>query len=195
MRDLSTYSTTDLSLTAGERRRARSQTAGPLWFDAVLRPHRSLGSRDFRTLMGAVAGVSVLAAMRASALGAWPVAVIFLLDAALLYGAFRLSYLSARGFETLQLTRRALILTRVCRRGRASSHAFDPGRVRVRLVGETPALADLVLEEGGRYVKVGRDLPPTERADIAEALARALDARRAGAPPLRAYAASMSSSE
>ena len=192
MSDLSTHS--DLSLTAAERRRAGARRAEPLWFDAVLRPHRSLGRRGFRSLAVGVAGVSLLAAIRVSTIGAWPVAAFFLIDAVLLFGAFKLSSLSARGFETLQLTRQALILTRISWRGRVEARAFDPERVRVRLLGETPALAGLLLEEGARRVEVGRELPPAERAEIAEALARALDTKRAGAPPLQAHAPIMSSS-
>jgi len=195
MTKMSTYAAADISLTPAERRRAGIETAEPLWFDAVLRPHRSLTRDGFLALVVVAGGVSLLAALRFWSLGAWPVATIFLLDAVLLYVMIRLSYTAARGFETLQLRASALILTRVSWRGRVESRVFHPNQVRVSLVGTTPAMADLVLEEGGRSERVGRDIPPAERVELAEALGRALDGKRAGGSPMPDQSLNRSSSE
>jgi len=184
MSDLSIDRAGDLALTPAERRRARADTAEPLWFDAVLRPHRSLGRRGFLAATGILAGISALVALRFWALGAWPVAVVFLLDAALIYAAFKLSYATARSFETLQLRPGALILTHVSWRGRVDARAFNPDWVCVELMGADAASADLVLSDGQSHAIVGRFLPPHERAEVAEALSDALARRKAGAPPI-----------
>lgn len=175
----------DIALSARERRLARIDSAEPLWFDAVLRPHRSLDKRGFFILMGAVAAVTVIGGVRTLVLGAWPVAGFFVLDAALIYGAFKLSYASARDFEAIQLKRDALVVTRVSWQERVESWVFDPAWVQVAMADADEHHARLTLRERGKQVAVGRFLPPDERAQVGEALTAALARHRAGAPPAR----------
>jgi len=185
MQDLSINAAADLALTDAERRRAGLERRGPLWLDAVLRPHRSLTRRGFAVLCAAAGAVSLLAMLRFWMLGAWPVAVIFLVDAILLYGAFRLSYARGRSFEVIQLNDTALIVTRVGWTGRVTSWAFNPDWVRVELAGgRGGGHPELILFERDQKAVLGHFLPPGEREDVANALKEALARRKAGAPPI-----------
>src|SRR5690606_40871520 len=56
-------------------------TARPLYFNAVLHPHRSLGPRGFLILMLAVGLVSFSAGVAFAVKGAWPIVGFFGLDA------------------------------------------------------------------------------------------------------------------
>lgn len=167
----------DLALSADEARLVGPPPAAPLWFDAVLRPHRSLGGRGFFMLMIAVALVSALAAGRFFLLGASPVAAFFLLDAALLYGAFRLSYARACAFETVRLAPHVLDIAQVNWRRRVRRETLNPLWVRLE---PAPAVR---LCERRRCVELGAFLSPAERADFAAALGTALHALKTGQPP------------
>ena len=149
-----------------------------VWFDAVLRPHRSLGRRGFVLLMAVVVAVSLVAGLRFAVAGAWPVLAFFLLDAAILYGAFKLSYLSGRLFETIRLKERELVVERVHPLGRVETWRFNPYWVRVRLKHAGQHHCRLEIGSHGQSVAVGRFLPPGERREVAAALKHALAAQR-----------------
>ncbi len=166
-----------LALSPAEARLVGPAPKGRLWFDAVLRPHRSLGGRGFVALMVAVALVSALAAGRFLLLGASPVAAFFLLDAVLLYGAFRLSYARARSFETVRLARHVLDVAQVDWRHRVRRAALNPHWVRLE---QAPAVR---LCERRHRIELASFLSPAERAEFAAALGIALHAVKTGQPP------------
>lgn len=176
--------TDDLSLTAHERRLAGVERGQPLWFNAVLRPHRSLDRRGFIILLGSVCAIAGLSALRFLVLGAWPVATFFLLDAGLIYGAFRLSYATARAFEVVQLGRDTLIVTRVDWRGRARCWSFNPIWARIVVKGDVDRPDMVALEERQARAIVAQCLSPRERGDFARALETARRALLDGKPPL-----------
>ena len=149
-----------------------------VWFDAVLRPHRSLGRRGFAILMAVVVAVSLAAGLRFAVAGAWPVLAFFLLDAAIIYGAFKLSYLSGRLFETIRLKERELVVERVHPLGRVETWRFNPYWVRVRLEHAGQHHCRLEIGSHGKSVAVGHFLPPGERREVAAALKHALAAQR-----------------
>lgn len=145
--------------------------------------------------MGLLA-LSALAALRFWFLGAWPVAAFFIVDALLIWGAFRLSYAHARSFETIALLEDALIITKTSWRGKTDRHQFDPYWVRIAITdppsperrqAATPRLylqARLYLQERGQSLEVGEALSPPERLSLAEALKTTLATKKAGHPPL-----------
>ncbi len=157
---------------------------GPLWFDAVLRPHRSLGRRGYLVMFGLVFLVSSLAVLRFLFLGAWPVAALFFLDAALLWGGFKLSYATARAFEAIQLSEDALVVTKVSWRGKVQSWVFHPHWVRVEIEGDGDDFAYVHLREGHKSVSLGECLSQTERFDMGQTLQTALVKKKAGGKPL-----------
>ena len=149
-------------------------------FRAVLSPHRSLGPTGFIVLMFAIGAVSFVTGVVFLMMGAWPVFGFFGLDVLLVYLAFRLNYRSGRRYETIELTRDRLTLTRVHPSGRSESIAFNPYWVQVRLWQTASGRSDLRLASHGHEVPVGRFLTEDERADFAEALTAALAAARGG---------------
>jgi uncharacterized membrane protein len=148
--------------------------AESVYFDAVLRPHRSLGPAGFAALMFGVAGISFLAGLRFWALGAWPVAAFLALDVLLIYGGFKLSYWSARRYEAIRLTERALTVHQVDPRGNATVWSFQPYWLRVDIAATSDEDGPLTLASHGHAVEIGAFLPPTERREVGQALARAL---------------------
>ena len=145
-----------------------------LLFDAVLRPHRSLGPRGFLALMIFVALVSFAAGVAFVAMGAWPVFGFFGLDALALYVAFKLSYRSGRLYETVQVDEAELRVARVQPDGRSQAWSFPAYWARIALVGEPDGPGQVVLTSHGRSVAVGAFLAPEEREIFAAALGEAL---------------------
>lgn len=148
-------------------------------FRAVLYPHRSLGPRGFLILMLAIGAVSFITGMVFLLMGAWPVFGFFGLDVALIYIAFRLNYRSGRIYETVELTREALTVTRVHPSGRQESFAFNPYWVRVHLAEGPQGRTDLRLASHGDEFAFARFLTDDERRDFSNALAGALARTRA----------------
>ncbi len=146
----------------------------PSVFEACLRPHRSLGRRGFVILMGAVAAVSLLASMRFWIIGAWPVSAFFVLDVALLWGAFKLNNHAARRFEAVELREDELVVRQVDPRGRERATRFQPYWVRVERPDPELLHSQLVLRSHGRSLAVGSFLPMEERIAFADALGEAL---------------------
>ena len=112
----------------------------PRRFSAVLTPHRSLGPKGFMVLMGAICAVSFGTGLLFYLLGAWPVIGFMGLDVALIYVAFKLNFRALRVYETVDLTKEALTVTRVAPDGRSQSWSFSPYWVRVQVderVGRT----------------------------------------------------------
>ncbi len=174
---MSTQEPVPLDLSPAEARLVGPPPAGPLWLDAILRPHRSLGARGFVVLTVAVALVSALAAARFLVLGATPVAAFFLLDAVLLYGAFRLSFARARGFEVVRLAPHVLDIAQVDWRHRVRRAALNPHWVRLE---RAPVVR---LCERRHCIELASFLSPAERTEFAAALATALHAVKTGHPP------------
>lgn len=143
-------------------------------FSALLVPHRSLGPRGFLILMAAVGVVSFAAGTAFLMMGAWPVLGFFGLDVLLIYWAFRMNYRAARLYETVDLTRQKLTVTRVQPSGRRQSWEFNPYWVRLEILRRPGRACELVLTSHGRSMLVGHFLSEDEKLDFAQALERAL---------------------
>ena len=151
-----------------------------VYFDAELRPNRSLGPAGFLALMGFLVLVSFAAGAAFALVGAWPVFGFFGLDVLLVYVAFRLNYRSGRLRETIRLDETSLEVRRVQPDGRARSWTFQPYWLRLSEPDPEDPDSHLVLRSHGRSLVVGAFLSPEERADLARALALALARQRAG---------------
>lgn len=149
-------------------------------FSATLTPHRSLGPRGFVVLMSVLGGVSFVAGIVFAWLGAWPILGFFGLDVLIVYVAFKLNYRSGRLYETLDLDRDALRLTRVHPSGRRERFDFSAYWVRVILDTASDGRSAMRLSSHGRTVTFGAFLTDDERLSLADALKKALlNARRA----------------
>ena len=144
-------------------------------------PHRSLDARGFRLLLALFAGCCVVSSVPFVVLGAWPVAGFLGLDIVLLYGAFRLSYRAARGYEDVLVTPVELSVARVSAAGRRREWRFSPGFVRLeRQEMEEYGVTRLDLVSRGRRLEVAAALGPQARADFARDLSGALAQARRG---------------
>jgi uncharacterized membrane protein len=153
--------------------------ADPVFFDAVLTPHRSLGPRGFLILMSVLAAISFVSGVVFVSIGAWPVFGFFGLDVLLVYVAFRASYRQARAFETVTLTEAALLIRRVSDRGAEQSFCLEPYWLQVEIAEPAEHGAPLILSSHGKRLSVGAFLTAEERAELARALRAALANRKA----------------
>ncbi len=148
--------------------------AAPVFFEAVLYPHRSLPPHGFVVLMAVLGGVSFAAGVTFVMMGAWPIFGYFGLDVLLVYLAFRASYKSARQHEWVRLTEETLTVEHVSVRGERRRWQFQPFWLRVVLEEKDDDSSCLILTSHGRRLVVGSFLAPAERKSVALALKDAL---------------------
>jgi uncharacterized membrane protein len=147
--------------------------AEPVHFSTSLRPHRSLSPVGFKWLIRTVILANLVIGLPMYLLGAWPVAGFAGLDVALLWWLFYRNYADARRSETLELTDRELVVTRVAPGGEREEHRLESYWLRVER-GER-----LVLTSRGNRVVVGRFLAPAERRRVGAELEAAIAVMRA----------------
>ena len=147
---------------------------GPLFFERVLSPHRSLPAPGFHVLMGLLGLISLAVGIGFVSIGAWPVIGFFGLDVGLVYLAFRLNYRSARQSETLRLAGDAFTVERVSVRGERRSWRFQPFWLRVVIEERPDASNRLLVASHGRSLVIGDFVPPTTRRDLAVTITEAL---------------------
>lgn len=158
------------------------------FFEAELKPHRSLGPRGFAILMAFVAVIGFAGGAAFWIAGAWPVFGFLGLDVLLIYVAFRLSYRQARLREYLRLDGDRLTVQRIGLDGRIRRWDLQPYWVRVECDTDAEGRGPLRLWSHGRALTIGGFLSPDERLDLAgrlrEALHRWREPRGAGLRPI-----------
>ncbi|MBV8566556.1 MAG: DUF2244 domain-containing protein [Methylobacteriaceae bacterium] len=150
-------------------------------FAARLSPYRSLPRRGFRVLLMVFAGACFITGLPFVALGAWPIVSWMGLDVVVFYLAFRSNYRAARAYEHIRLTPLELQLARVSPRGARTEWRFNTAWVRLeRREHEEFGLERLALVSRDKRVEIARFLGPDQKAEFAEALARALSLAKRG---------------
>jgi uncharacterized membrane protein len=155
-----------------------ADTARPILFHALLRPHRSMSPTGFRVLMGVLVVAFFSLGLGFFLVGAWPVIGFCGFEVLLIWWCFKLNFRSLRRYETLLLTDDALELRRVQPDGTVERIAFQPYWLRLRLDEAPGRSSRLVLSSHGREISVGGFLAPDERVDLARALEQALRRQR-----------------
>jgi len=151
----------------------------PVFFEAVLYPHRSLPPQGFVILMLLLGLASFAAGVTFVMMGAWPVFGYFGLDVLLVYIAFRINYRRARQHERVRLTLDRLTVEQISVEGEKRSFEFQPYWLRI-ILDESPTDSNrLILTSHGRQLALGGFLAPIERQTLAEALRDALSRWRA----------------
>lgn len=159
-------------------------TGERIFFDAILRPHRSLPASGFRLLMLASAAALLAVGLLFWMVGAWPVIGFCGLEFVLLYAGFRLNYRAGRAYERLRLSDEGLEVSRVRPNGRISRiWRLQPAWLRIDIDNPPDHDSQLTLSSHGRRMVVGSFLTPDERLEVAEALRDALDRWRAAPHP------------
>ena len=152
--------------------------AQPLYFDAELMPHRSLGAAGFRVLFVVVVMANLVVGSVFYFSGAWPVFGFMGLDVALLYFLFRLNYRSANLKETLRLSQDALIVSRRQPNGEEQRWSLEPYWLRIETDDPPRHGSRLTLVARNRRLAIGDFLSPDERLALAQALRAALHRQR-----------------
>lgn len=160
---------------------ATSAPSAEAIYQARLVPHRSMTPRQahlFVLLFGA--GTCVLS-LPFYILGAWPVIGFMGLDVLALYVAFRVSFRSARVFESLRLTPFELMIVKAGARGVRQERRFDTYWLRLEEeTDEEFGTQRVLLVSRGERVEIGAFLAPKQKAELAEELSRALAEAKRG---------------
>jgi len=154
---------------------------GPLYFDAILTPNRSLPRWGFRLLMASMVVFLGSLGFAFAQLGAWPVSGFCGLEFVLVWGAFHLNYRSGRMYEQIRLDEKELTISRVVPNRPVKSFVFQPTWVRVAIDNPPQHDSKLLLSSHGRTISVGSFLSPDERLEVAEALREAIERWRSPA--------------
>jgi uncharacterized membrane protein len=150
-------------------------------FTARLTPHRSLGPRGFRILMGASFVATTALSLPFFLLHAWPIVGFLGLDVLAIYVAFRLNYRAARAYEDFRLTYFELAVARANAAGLKREWSFAPAFVRFERVDHQEfGPQRLSLISRGRRLDVAHFLGPDEKAEFATAFSRALQIAKSG---------------
>jgi uncharacterized membrane protein len=149
-----------------------------VYFDATLRPHRSLDERGFLLVMGAVAAGGFLIGTAFFMAGAWPVAGFAGLEILLVYIAFRMNFRDARRHERLRLSDSGLEISVVDPSGKATTRVLEPSWVNVSMDDPPEHHSKLTLGSHGIRYEVGRFLQPEEKVEVARELRAAIQRYR-----------------
>jgi uncharacterized membrane protein len=152
-------------------------TSSPVLFEAVIIPHRSLGKRGLRTLMGALAALSVLVAIGLWIAGAWPVIGFTGLEAALAVWLLRRHAAVEGHSEVLLLSDDGLRIIRSTR-GSRSEMQVPIGWLRSSLEERPGRAPALMLRATGVAIEVATSLGESEKRDLAGSLGEALARQR-----------------
>ena len=155
---------------------------GPLYFDAVLSPNRSLPSAGFTVLMATLIGVSFLCGILFFLIGAWPVPFFFGVDVLLVWLAFRISYRDGRQREIIRVARDRILVHRRHPSGAVRHYQMPTGWTRAAVAHPGEHSAQFSQIAHGRALVLGEFLSPPERETLAEAVESALSRARRGRP-------------
>jgi uncharacterized membrane protein len=150
-----------------------------LYFEAELRPHRSLSRKALLLVLGGMAAGSLYVTTLMFFLGAWPVIGFNGADIALAALLFWLNTRAARAREIIRLSDAALEITNIAPNGREQKVTLSPDWARVELQEHPASVPALFLRARDGVREVGRQLGEAQKRDLAEALNRALERRRA----------------
>lgn len=150
-----------------------------LYFEAELRPHRSLSRKALLFVLGGMVLGSLYVTTLMYFLGAWPVMGFNGADILLAALLFWLNSRAARAREIIRLSDTALEITDIAPNGREVHKILSPDWARVELQESPATVPKLFLRARGMVAEIGRQLGEAQKRDLAEALNRALERRRA----------------
>lgn len=159
---------------------SRGQTR--LWFDAQVRPNRSLSPQGLRRLLMATGVGGLLAGLALLASGQWVAAGFLWLDLALLAVALLASTAKLRAVEHVRVDDSVISIIRQVPGLPRETVGLPAAWTRVVRVPhrQVEGLEAIQLTASGRTVTVAAALAPWERPAFADALEAALARRRAG---------------
>lgn len=151
---------------------------GPLLFEAVIRPHRSLSPRGLRRLLAAIAIAGSLVAARFWMIGAWPVIGFCMLEIGLAALLLYLNHRSARAQEQVLLHGDRLRLVTIGPSGTTSERSLPSAWLTIHLEEHPRRALRLLACTRTAHAEIGLALGEVEKRDLARALREALHAAR-----------------
>ena len=152
---------------------SRGDVAGPVLFDAVLEPHRSLSRSGFFVVILLIGAVTLAFGVFFLLMGAWPVFGFLGLDLFLLWLAIKLNNRALKIVERIRVTAEQVMVTRNGPRG-GESWSFNPYWLNVAVTETAEGKGEVRLSSHGFSLSLGAYLLPEERQELAEALKKAL---------------------
>ncbi len=149
-----------------------------VYFDAELRPNRSLSPAGFTIVMAVATAFGFTIGIAFMLVGAWPVFGFCGLEIALLYFAFRLNYRSGRQYERIRLTDSSLQVRRFGPKGEIDCWETEPNWLRIEVDEASKRNGKLTLSSHGKSYSIGGFLAPEERLEVAAALRNAIERYR-----------------
>lgn len=144
-------------------------------FVAELTPHRSLGRTGFFMLMGFISITCFVSGMMFLLIGAWPVFFFMMLDAFIIWLAFKINYRAARAKERISVDRSRLLVQKFDPAGRLAEHVFNPVWTRFEVDRHDEiGITSMRLTSRGESCAIGAFLNPDDRESFALAFAEAL---------------------
>ena len=150
------------------------QADGATVFEAVIVPHRSLSARGLAILIGTLAGLCGLIALRFWLIGAWPVACFGVVEIGLAAFLLRLNATRARSSELVLLSADVLRIVRTDWRGRRAECVLPVGWLNTLLEEPPGQVPRLLLVAHGVREEIAASLGEIEKRDLSKALAKAL---------------------
>lgn len=150
-------------------------------YHACLTPHRSMTPRAAKRFILLFGAGTVALSLPFYVMGAWPVVGFMGLDVLALYIAFRVSFYSARAYETLDLTPFELRLVKTAANGESAEWRFDTYWVRLEQeVHEEFGTQRVALVSRNERVEIGVFLGADQKAELYEELTKALAVAKRG---------------
>ena len=150
-----------------------------LYMDAVITPHRSLSRQGFAVLLGVIVAFNLAVGTLMIVLKAFPVPAFLGADVVAVIIAFRASYRGAGQAERVQVTADEVSVAHEWSRGRRTIWRSPTAFTRVVVEAPTDHDTRVRVAISGRALTIGHALSPGERAGLAQALERAIQAARA----------------
>lgn len=151
-----------------------TQNTPNVYFDAVLRPNRSLSDPGFTIFMTIVGILSFISGMMFLSVGALPVVGFFGLDALGIWLAFRICFRTQRQWTRVRVTAECLRVDHCNPKGDASHIELPTAFARVELAEPLTHNSWLTLASKQDAYVIGRFLTTDERHSLAEAMRSAL---------------------
>lgn len=151
------------------------------FFEALLKPHRSLGRTGFTILFGALLFTWIIIGAIFLSHGAWPVFGFFGLDVIALYIAFRINYRAARAREEVSLSHTQLCIRKISPSGKSENYRVNPFWTRFSIARHTEiGITRMAVETREKIIPIGSFLNPDDRESFATAFSRALATAKRG---------------
>lgn len=156
-----------------------AQDTPKVYFDAMLRPNRSLSDPAFTSFMVIVGVLSFMSGMAFLSIGAFPVVGFFGLDALGIWLAFRLCFRAQRQWTRVRVTADCLRVDHCDPKGKSSHVELPTAFTRVELAEPLTHNSWLTLASRRDAYVIGRFLTVDERFSLSEAIRSALKMAKA----------------